>query len=230
MPEKHINRKKRNLSSEDEWSHISGVGEKIEAADVLDIQDRTITFKNEYDEPSTNFELYEEEKKSVKDHVGNTAQYLKFINESMKEKMRKLEKIYENQKKFQEVIDSLRGPDSKSKSELDLLRYKDIKSQDVIQAVKHLEAERDTIRVKMEHYASLVSHSQIELIEKDKQIAELKAESEILSRREGISKKLEPEVDPVMVIKNKLKELGIDKNSEEFKKVLGSLLGQVKSD
>lgn len=230
MPEKHINRKKRDLSAEDEWAHITGAGGKIDAADAMEVQDRAITFKNEFGERATNYEAYEEEKNSVKDHVGNTAQYLKFINESIKAKRDRLNKIYESQKKFQDDIDALRGPESKSKSELDMIRYKDIKSQDINQAVKHLENERESIRKKMEHFASMVSHAQIELIEKDKQIAELKAESEILARREDNRKSQEQEVDPVDIIKNKLKELGVGNNPDEIKKVLDSLLNQGKSE
>lgn len=229
MPEKHINRKRRELSAEDEWAHITGVGEKIDTADAMDIQDRSITFKNEMGVPQTNFEAYEEEKNKVRDHVGNTAQYLKFVNESFKEKRMKLNKIYENQKKFQDELDALRGPESRSKEQLDGIHYKDIKSKDIQQAVKHLEVERENIRKKMDHFASMVSHAQIELIEKDKQIAELKAEYEILVRREQNHKTVEQEVDPVTLIKNKLKELGIENNSAEIKSVVDSLMNQLKN-
>ena len=82
----------------------------------------------------------------------------------------------------------------------------------------------------MEHFASMVSHAQIELMEKDKQIAELKAESEILARREDNRKTQEQEVDPVDIIKNKLKELGVGNNPDEIKKVLDSLLNQGKTE
>ena len=36
--------------------------------------------------PSTSYEMYEEEKDKVQDDMGNTAQYLKFVNESIKAK------------------------------------------------------------------------------------------------------------------------------------------------
>ncbi|RDJ32564.1 MAG: hypothetical protein DWQ18_07090 [Crenarchaeota archaeon] len=219
MAGKHINRKKREVSAEDEWAHITGVGEKIEVADAMEVQDRSITFKNQYGEPSTNFEVYEEEKNKMNDEVGNTAQYLKFVNESIMEKKRRLDMFHERQRKFQEEIDSLQFYQPKTKEQLDKIKYKDIKAGDIEAAIKFLENEREEIKRKMEYFTSQVSRTQSDLIEKDKQIAEIKAELVLAQKKESMQSEQKQE-DPIEVIKKQLESL---ENKEEARKILQSV-------
>ena len=231
MPEKHINRKRKRDNSEDEWSHLTkGAGEKIDATDAMDITDRSITFKNEFGVPITNFELYEEEKEKVQDQVGNTAQYIKFANESIREKKNKMDKIQELQKKFQDDIDALQG-NVKAKEDLDKIRYQDIKACDIEQALTYMQKERNALKKKMDHHAQQVSRSQLDLLEKDKEIANIKAELEVLKQNAPIEEK-KPEIpeDPIEDLKNKLNKIGDDKEKEEILKNLKSLVNKLNSD
>ena len=155
---KHINRRKKASSAEDEWAHITNlgdeeetelggdVGSKIEIADAMDVQDRSITFGNEYSEPTTNYEIYEEEKEKVKDDVGNTAQYLKFVNESIKEKRDRIENFHKKQQKFEEDIMALQEDKPKSRETLNQIRYKDIKSNDIEQTLHYLQKDRESVK------------------------------------------------------------------------------------
>lgn len=219
MAEKHINRKRREVSAEDEWAHVTGAGEKIEVADAMEVQDRSITFKNQYGEASTNFEIYEEEKEKMNDEVGNTAQYLKFVNESIMEKKRRLDMFHERQRKFQEEIDSLQFYQPKTKEQLDKIKYKDIKADDIEATIKFLENEREEIKKKMDYFASQVSRTQSDLIEKDKQIAQIKAELVLIQKKEAMQIQ-QKEEDPIEAIKKQLESL---RNKEEAKKILQSV-------
>lgn len=238
---KHINRRKKPTNSaEDEWAHITNLGEeeetelggdvgsKIEIADAMDVQDRSITFGNEYSEPTTNYEIYEEEKEKVKDDVGNTAQYLKFVNESIKEKRERLENFHKKQQKFEEDILSLQEDRPKSRETLNQIKYKNIKSNDVEQTLHYLEKDREEIKRKMEHYATQVSHAQMDMVEKDKQIAEIKAEMEVMKRRELIRKEYEKQNDPVEILKKRLQEVGSDQKSSEVLEAVSTLVKTLK--
>ena len=238
---KHINRRKKPTSSaEDEWAHITNLGEeeeqelgsdvgsKIEIADAMDVQDRSITFGNEYSEPTTNYELYEEEKEKVKDDVGNTAQYLKFVNESIKEKKERLENFHKKQQKFEEDIMALQGDTPKSRDRLNQIKYKDIKVNDIEQTLHYLQKDREEIKKKMDHHSTQVSHAQMDILEKDKQIAEIKAEMEMMKRREQIQKEIEKQNDPVENLKKQLKSVGNDQKSTEVLEAVSSLVQTLK--
>ncbi len=237
---KHINRRKKATTAEDEWAHItnlgdeeggqlgSDIGSKIEIADAMDVHDRSITFGNEYAEPTTNYELYEEEKDRVKDDVGNTAQYLKFVNESIREKKERLENFHKKQQKFEEDILALQGDQPKTRERLNEIKYKDIKTKDIEETLQYLEKDRNEIRKKMDHFTTQVSHAQMDLIEKDKQIAEIKAEMEIIKRREEIQEQLRKKNDPVELLKKRLKSTGDEKQSSEVLEAVGSLVQALK--
>ena len=223
MP-RHINRRTKEESAEDEWAHITGaVGEKIEAADAMDVQDRSITFKKELNENSTNQEYYEEEKNRMKDEVGNTAQYIKFVNESIKEKKNRFEQLAKQQQKFQEDIEALQYDKPKTKEQLDSIKYKDIKTHDVDMALQFLEKDREEIRKKMEHFASQVSRTQLDLVEKDKQIAQIKAERELIKKRDA--SKIEE--DPIDKIKKQLAQLDNTQASKEILDTVQSLVSEM---
>lgn len=228
LPEKHINRRKNE--EDNEWEHLSSVGEKIDTSDALDVTDRAITFKNEFGVPLTNYELYEEERDRVQDQVGNTAQYIKFVNESIKEKRNKMDRIQELQRRFQADIDSLQGKE-KSKDELDKIRYQEIKACDIMQTLSHMERERHAIKKKMDYHAQQVSRSQLDLLEKDKDIASVKAELDLLKKKESVEVDLiENSEDPLRDLKNKLDKIGDEKEKEMILKNLKSLVNRLNQD
>ena len=151
LPDKHILRKKkfdedevvglrRDLDSDDEeWAKITaGVGEKIQDADIMDVQDRTITF-NKDDATATKEEEYKTKNEEFKDHVDNTAQYLKFVNAHLAAKQSKLMKLKKQSEDFEKEVAKLKPQDQRTKSDLDLLNYKDIKSDDVRKVLTILE-------------------------------------------------------------------------------------------
>ena len=229
---KFLNRRKRKRdSAEDEWSHTTGgVGEKIEVKDILDVQDRSLTFGDEENIPETNYDLYREERAKVEDDMSNTSQYIRFANESIKQKRDRLEAFNEKQIKFQEEINALRTEKPKTRDELNKTKYKEIQSSDIQRALQFLEIDRKQIKQKIEHFSIQLSHGKSDLIEKDKQIEDIKAELDIMRKREGIQKQSKPvEQDPIEIIKSKINSLAENKDKKEILDEVNSLLSQLKS-
>ncbi len=224
-------RRKRRDSAEDEWSHTTGgVGEKIEVKDILDVQDRSLTFGDQENIPETNYDLYKEERAKVEDDMSNTAQYIRFANESIKQKRDRLEAFNEKQIKFQEEINALRTEKPKTRDELNKTKYKEIQSSDIQRALQFLEIDRKQIKQKIEHFSIQLSHGKSDLIEKDKQIEDIKAELDIMRKREGIQKQSKPvEQDPIEIIKSKINSLAENKDKKEILDEVNSLLSQLKS-
>ncbi len=224
-------RRKRRDSAEDEWAHATGsVGEKIEVKDILDVQDRSLTFGDQENIPETNYDLYKEERAKVEDDMTNTAQYIRFANESIKQKRDRLEAFNEKQIKFQEEINALRTEKPKTRDELNKTKYKEIQSSDIQRALQFLEIDRKQIKQKIEHFGIQLSHVKSDLIEKDKQIDDIKAELDIMRKREGIQKQSKPvESDPIEIIKSKICSLADNKDKKEILDEVNSLLSQLKS-
>ena len=231
MPDKHIGRKRkydddlvglrRDLyaDDDDEWSHITAsVGEKIEAADVMDVQDRSITF-NQNEAVTTKEDDYKEKNEEFKDHFGTTAQYVKFVNAHLAAKKSNLDKLKREKEQFEKEIAALKPEDQRTKADLDLLNYKEIKSDDVRKVLSFIEKERDEAKAKVEHFSTRLNEAGNQLSKKNKQMEEIKSElaSIKISEEQNVAKK---EEDPMKLVNNELSSLG---SSAETEKIYGAI-------
>jgi chromosome segregation ATPase len=212
MVEKHLNRISEeekaagghSKDSDDEWAHITGVGSKIEAIDPLAVTDRSIIFGKDII-PSTKEESVKEKTDQFKDQMGNTTQYLKFVNAHLTAKMEKIDKIKEQEKKFKEEIESLQGNNIKPRSELDKINYKHITENDTKSLFTHMESELGQIKEKLTHQESQVEKTKSELQQKEEQLKHL--QEEIVQKNK--IKTTTPVEDPVAIIREELAKLGI---------------------
>jgi chromosome segregation ATPase len=227
MAEKHLNRiseeeraARENSKDDDEWSHITGVGSKIEAADPLAVTDRSIIFGKDI-APSTKEDSVKEKTDEFKDQMGNTTQYLKFINAHLAAKKEKLDKIKEQEKKFKEEIESLQGDTVKPRADLDKIHYKHITENDTKSLVIHMESEMQQIKEKLAHQESQIEKTRSELQQKEDQLKHLQEEI-----AEKNKKKAAPE-DPLAVIREELAKLGISGDTGKLAGALNALSGIV---
>lgn len=231
MVEKHLNRiseeeraAREHSKDDDEWSHITGVGSKIEVIDPLSVTDRTIIFGKDV-APSTKEEAVKEKTDEFKDQMGNTTQYLKFINAHLAAKKEKLDKIKEQEKKFKEEIEALQGNTVKPRSELDKINYKYITENDTRSLVIHMESELEQIKEKLTHQESQIEKTRTELQQKEDQLKHLQEEIAEKNKR----KSSVPE-DPLSVIREELAKLGISGDSGKLAGALNALSGMVNKD
>lgn len=212
LTEKHINRiskeeelKKRPQSSDDEWSHITGAGTKIEAIDPLSVSDRTIIFGKERG-PTTKETVVKEKSEEFLDQMNNTNQYLKFVNAHLMEKKNQVDRLKEAEKKFKEEIESLQNNTVKPRDELDRVNYKYITENDKKSILVHLEQERNRLKEKLAHHVQQIDTTQSEIIQKEQQIMAITKEMQ--------SAPQEQLVDPVKIIEAELARLGISEDAK----------------
>ncbi|WP_179368085.1 hypothetical protein [Candidatus Nitrosotenuis sp. DW1] len=227
MAEKHLNRisdeekEQAKKDSDDDWSHITGVGSRIEVVDPLAVTDRTIIFGKDII-PSTKEDVVKEKTDEFKDQIGNTNQYLKFVNAHLAAKKERLDMLKERDRKFQEEIDSLNGNSIKPRSDLDKINYKYITEDDTKSLVIHMASELEQIKEKLTHQESQVQKTKIELRQKEEQLKHLYEEI-------AQNKKKIPE-DPLAVIREELAKLGIDGNSGKLADALSALSNMTSKD
>ena len=144
MARKFINREnkkgldaKKEVEAEDEWAHLADKDEgvletkiekKIEAADAMDVLDRSVTFGDQQDDgPRTASEIVKEEARNAMDAAGNTGQYIRFVNRHIDNQRREIDKIKQIHERFDHEIDLLQS----NRSKIDSINKKLSPKQDV---------------------------------------------------------------------------------------------------
>ena len=230
LEKKHIN--KRQKSEDGDWSNFNrgdwtnlneDLDEKIDPGEILDIQDRSITFNTDKIVKTTE-DKYREQSKEFKDRFGNTAQYLKFVNAHLANKKDHIDKIIAAKDQFAIDIAAL-NPELLTKEQLDNKNYNKLKSDDVRSVLEHLEEEKDILKEKIEYFTSKTSQANQELENKNKQVSEIKSEmsyTEMMDR--SVESKIEKENDGVEDIQKRLKSVASQNESEKIFGAINSLV------
>jgi len=212
---KHYN---QDVDASDEWSHITGVGTKIEAADPMAISDRSIFFSSKT-QPQTKQEMVQEKSEEFKDNISNTHQYQKFVNTLLQEKVKNMKKLLDDNKRFAEEMSCFQDP-QKSRAELEKVNPKYISESDARSLLVNLESECDKMRMRLEHEQAVIDKTKAQLQEKQQQIAQLKEEIKYITQKQ---KKQVEAPDPISTIKYELRKLGINDDSGNIAKALDLL-------
>ena len=230
MEKKHIN--KRKISEEDDWSNFNrgdwsnlneNLEEKMDSGEILDIQDRAITF-NADKIVKTLEDKYKEQSNQFKDGFGNTAQYLKFVNAHLANKKDHVDKILASKDQFAIDIAAL-NPQLLTKEQLDNKNYNKLKSDDVRSVLEHLEEEKDTLKEKIEYFTSKTAQANEELNNKNNQLIEIKSKiSDAEMTDDSVESKLEKEYDGVDDMQKELKSMASQNESEKIFGAINSLV------
>lgn len=223
---KHINRLTKDgqpsqgTSADDEWSHITGVGSKIEIQDAADVTDRSIFFSNK-PQILTKHEEVLQKSKDFHDQILDTNQYQKFVNATLSQKMANVKALLEKEKKFADEMNYFRES-PKNKVELEKLNPKHITESDIKTLISNLETNYNKLNEKLEHEQMVVEKTKNEMIATKRQIISLQEEMEFV-----IKKQQNLEItDPTLLIKKELKRLGInDEHSDRICKLIKSQEG-----
>jgi len=108
---RHYLNRTDDTASNDEWSYISQLGSDIEFKDVMEVNQRHITFdrrlRRKVKPPKTNLEATKEGIRWALDAAGNTGQYIKFVNMTIDKRQAYIDKIKKLQNKFDDQIEIL---------------------------------------------------------------------------------------------------------------------------
>lgn len=217
---KHMNRtshdsddtKKRRgpeTSAEDEWSHITEIEPKIEEPDPMLAEDRTIYFTNKFGRPKTREELVRIRTEELKGQVSETDQYVKFVNEMLNEKLAKIKQIKQEEKRFLDELSVLQNK-IKSREEINKVNPKYVTDHDVSSLISHLEAEYERMKEKLLYQELIVQKTKDEIAKKKNQIQKITHDAKT-PKSTG--------EDPIAILRDELKKLGLDESSRIFKTV-----------
>jgi len=210
---------KEDVSAEDEWAHLGSdvhaettIEKKIEAADAMDVLDRSITFGDKEEAPKTTLQIVKEEARNAMDAAGNTGQYIKFVNKHIDKQKDEIEKIKKIQERFDHEIDLLQSNRSKIESiNKKLSPSHDVKT--ITESMHQLLLEKGITKSKLDTLKGEITSVEDELQVQEKQIEdvseELKNKNLILEKENN--KQMKEELNTLM------KKFGVKDVSELLK-------------
>ena len=224
MDKKHINKKRSYNADDDEWSHLEErTSEKIDAGEVMEVQNRAITF-NADNYVTTKEEDYKKELNNFKDKFGGTAQYLKFVNAHLAEKNDHISKVIDDKDRFYDEIATL-NPKKITKDQLDKKNYNKLNVEDVRKVLEYVQEERDVIKDKIEHFSTQINLAKKELENKNKEVDEIKTEITYTESLEKQNQSGDDEANnAVDSIQKELKNMGSKNESEKIFGAINSLI------
>lgn len=201
----------QNNSAEDEWSHITGVGSKIDIQDAANVSDRSIFFSNKPQVLSKHDEVLQKSKE-FHDQIINTSQYQKFVNATLSQKMADVKTLLEREKKFADELNCFRES-PKNRVELEKINPKQVTENDIRALISNLEDNYNKLNEKLEYEQKVVEKTKNELIITKRQIISLSEEMEFVAKKQ---KNVEND-DPSLIVKRELKQIGI--NDEHIERI-----------
>ena len=229
MARKFINRQvkkgldaKKEVSAEDEWANIGGdikevetkIENKIQAADAMDVLDRSFTFGDQEEKgPKTPLESVKEEARNAMDAAGNTGQYIRFVNKHIEKQKQEIEKIKKIQEKFDHEIDLLQSNRSKIESiNKKLLPNQDVKT--ITESMQQLLLEKGITKSKLDTLKNAISSVEDDLQQQETQIEDV---SEQLKHKNLILEKEQNKQQIQKELRTLMKKFGVKDVSELLK-------------
>jgi len=213
---------KKEVTAEDEWAHLGGneegvetkIEKKIEAADAMDVLDRSITFgDNEEKGPKTPLEIVKEEARNAMDAAGNTGQYIRFVNKHIDKQRQEIEKIKKIQEKFDHEIDLLQSNRSKIESiNKKLLPSHNVKT--ITESLHQLLLEKGITKSKLDTLKGEITSVEDDLKQQEKQIEDV---NEQLKHKNLILEKEQNKQQMQEELNSLIKKFGVKDVSELLK-------------
>ncbi len=230
MARKFINREgkkgldaKKEVEAEDEWAHLADkddevvetkIEKKIEAADAMDVIDRSVTFGDEQESrPMTPTEIVKEEARNAMDAAGNTGQYIRFVNRHIDNQRREIDKIKKIHDKFDHEIDLLQS----NRTKIDSINKKLSPKQDVktiTESLHQLLLEKGITKSKLDTLKNEIGSVEDELKQQETQIEKA---SESLKKKNLVTENVESKEKMAEELESFMKKFAIKDVSELLK-------------
>lgn len=199
----------KNISSDEEWSHITGEIKQQEPSDPMAPKDRIIAFSNKFHH-TTKEALVREKSEQLKDQINTTNQYFKLANGMIKDKVDKIKQLKDNEERFSGELNLLQNR-IKTRYELEKLNPKYATENDARSLLSILEEEFERMKDKLLYRELIVQKTKDEIAKKRAQIEKVKEDL-----KNKLYRMQKPISDPIETLKEELTLVGIPPNDRIF--------------
>jgi hypothetical protein len=191
----------KNISSEEEWSHITDEIKQANPTDPMAPKERVIEFSNRFAH-TTKEDTVREKSREFADQITNTDQYFKFANGMMRDKIDRLRQIKQDEQRFLGEVNILQNK-IKTRYELEKLNPKTVTIENMQNLLDILEDECEKMKDRLLYQELIVQRTKDEVTKKRDQIEKIKME---LQSKMNLR---EPLADPITRLKVELVRSGV---------------------
>jgi hypothetical protein len=174
---KYINRIEDRILPKDDQSYIAELGAKIELKDVMDVENRYVTFGNQLkrkvQEKKSHYLATKEGIRWALDAAGNTGQYIKYVNMKIDRHQAQINHIKKLHEKFDQEIAQLQ---SQKLEKLDLYKnpIETLDSKSIARVLDQLLLLKRNTKFKLKQLENECSIAEKELEQQEIQIQEVR--------------------------------------------------------
>lgn len=232
LARKYINRKEDRIITKDDSSYIAEIGKKVVVEDVMDVENRYVTFgeklKQKVQEKQPGYAAAKEGIRWALDAAGNTGQYIRYVNMKIDKHQQQINHIKKLHERFDREIELLQSENLEKinfdKKKLALLDVKTItKSLDQL-----LLGKRNT-KTKLRTLESELAVAEKELEQQELQIEDVR-EYLKKSKHEGTNPiDKDNEISTLKIIQQELKNLSKDNDVTKLSSAIDVLAASMES-
>jgi len=227
LARKYLNRIEDKVIPKDESSYISKIGKKFEVRDVMDIENRYVTFgdrlRNTVKEKKSSYIATKEGIRWALDAAGNTAQYIRYVNMKIDKHQEQINHVKLLQERFDREIVMLQTQKlEKIKLDKDTIANLDVDG--ITKILDQLSLGKRITKAKLRKLENECGLAEKELEQQEIQIDEFK---ENLKEKYSIEKnRVDPtdKIKALEIIKDELNHLSKDKNINKLSNAIDLLI------
>lgn len=202
------NKSRKDIPSGDDWSHSSEIdSNKTRSISPISPHNSTADASNNLSNPAGKPNDKSEE---LKDQ-SNTEQYLRFVNEMIKERLGKLRQLKDDEKKFQNELSLLQNK-IRSRYELERLQPRNLTNNEAMVIIHYLEEEYERMEDKLLYQELIVQRTKDELATKQKQIEQVKEKLKEITNKSSKNQT----ANSISELSDELKKTGMEESNKVF--------------
>jgi len=205
---KYINRKEDRIISQDDSTYLAEIDKKIEIKDVMDVENRYVTFgdklKQKVQEKKPGYVATKEGIRWALDAAGNTGQYIRYVNMKIDKHQQQINHIKELHEKFDREIELLQS-EKLEKFNLDENKL-DVKT--ITRTLDQLLLGKRNTKTRLRTLESELAIAEKELEQQERQIEDVRENLKKVSKDDKQTYGVANEISTLKIIKQELENLG----------------------
>ncbi len=231
LARKYLNRIEDKVIPKDESSYISKIGKKLEVQDVMDIENRYVTFgdrlRNTVKEKKSGYIATKEGIRWALDAAGNTAQYIRYVNMKIDKHQEQINHVKFLQERFDREVADLQS-ERLEKINPDSIFLNKLDGKSITSVIDQLLLSKRNTKIKLRKLENECALAEKELEQQEIQIEEVRVYvKENQPKMSSFDK--ENEIKALNIIKDELHHLSKNNNVNKLSNAIDIVISSYDS-
>ena len=229
---KYINRIENRIIPKDDYSYIAEIGQQIEIKDIMDVENRYITFGNQLkkkvQEKQSPYLATKEGIRWALDAAGNTGQYIKYVNMKIDKHQAQINHIKQLHEKFDQEIAQLQSQ-KLEKLPLDKASLEKLDSKSITTVLDQLLLVKRNTKFKLKKLENECSIAEKELEQQEIQIHEVREHLKETQSQGANTFDIVSEIAALKIIKEEIHHLSRENDVKKLSDAIDIVVSSLNS-